>query len=93
MYGLLLSARQPSRSQTAKLSTTTVLLDRRASISLIPLWQAKELKLDIKKRTDIVVRRADRRPVTIEGVAELYARDPDAMFWKHIKVIVTKTGS
>ena len=59
----------------------------------MPLWQANALKLDIKKGTDIMVRGANGRPLPIEGVAELYACDPDATFWKWIKVIVTTTGS
>ena len=61
-YGLMLSAKPPARSHTQDLLVTTLLLDTGASISLMPLWQAKELKLEVKKHTDINVRGADGRP-------------------------------
>ena len=59
----------------------------------MPLWQAKELKLEVKKCTYIIVRGAEGRPLAIEGVAGLSAHNPEAVFWKRLKIIVTKTGN
>ena len=54
-----MSAKPPARSHTQNLLATTVLINTGASVSLMPLWQANALKLDIKKPIDIMVRGAD----------------------------------
>ena len=92
-YDLLMNPKPPARSNTRGLETTRVLLDTGASISLMPSWQAAKLKLEVKPRTDIVVRGADDCPLTIVGITELFARDPQASFWKKLKFIVTRSGN
>ena len=92
-YDLLMNPKPPAHSITRGLETTRVLLDTGASISLMPSWQAAKLKLEVKPQTDIVVRGANGRPLTIEGVTELFAQDPEAMFWKKIKLIMTRLGN
>ena len=44
------------------------------------------VKLEVKPWTDIVVHGADGCPLAIEGVPELFARDPQALFWKKLKL-------
>ena len=61
-------------------------------MSLIPLWQLKALSVNIKKRTDMVVCRVDRKPLAIEGVGEVFMRDIQAIYWKKVKMIITKHG-
>ena len=46
-YSLLISRNVPAKSQTHKLLPTSVLLDTEASISLMPLWQARALSVDM----------------------------------------------
>ena len=59
----------------------------------MPLWQAAKLKLEVKPQTDIVVQGTNGRPLAIEGVTELFARDPQASFWKKLNFIVTRSGN
>ena len=59
----------------------------------MPLWQARALSIDIKPRKDIVLRGADSKPLVVEGVGEVYARDTQAHYWKKIKLVITHDGS
>ena len=79
-YDLLLNPKPLAHSNKKDLEPTTVLLDTGASISLMPLWQAQKLKLEVKKRTDIIVCGADGHPLAIEGVTGLYARNSEAKY-------------
>merc|ERR1712240_933521 len=81
----------PTNSKTAL--ATTVLLDTGASISLLPLWKAKELGVDIKEKSNIRVRGADGRLLQIMGTGFLWMRDQDSTFWKRVTVIITKEGN
>ena len=81
-YSLMVCSKIPSKSHTHKLPPTTVLLDTGASVSLMPSWQAKALGVEVKPRTDIVIRGADGQPLVVEGVGEVWARDPLATYWK-----------
>ena len=92
-YDLLMNPKPPARSVTRGLETTRVLLDTGASISLMPLWKAAKLKLEVKPPTNIVVRGANGCPLSIKGVTELFARDPQASFWKKLKFIETRSGN
>ena len=79
-YDLLMNPKPPARSVTRGLETTRVLLDTGASISSMPSWQAAKLKLEVKPRTDIAVRGADRHPLAVEGITELFAGIPKSRF-------------
>merc|ERR1712120_4651 len=58
-YSLLITSKTPSPNTEKKVTKTTVLLDTGASISLLPLWKAQELGMDIKEKRDVRVRGAD----------------------------------
>ena len=58
-YSLMICNKIPVKSLTQNLSPTTVLLDTGASVSSMPLWQANALSVEVKPRTDIVIRGAD----------------------------------
>ena len=70
-----------------------MLLDTGASISLLPLWQAKQLGVEVKRKEGIRVRGADGKLPDITGVGYIYAHNQDCMFWKRITVVVTKEGN
>ena len=92
-YSLMVCSEVPSKSHTHKLQPTTVLLDTSASVSLMPSWQAKALEVEVKPRTDIIIRGADGQPLLVEGVGEVWARNPLATYWKKVKIVVTRDGS
>ena len=62
-------------------------------MSLMPLWQANLLEIDVKLRRDIVIRGADGQPLAVQGTGEVWVRDPMATFWKKVKLVVTREGS
>ena len=62
-YSLLMAPKVLTKSVSDSMRATTVLLDTGASISLMPLWQANKLNLEVKKRSDIIVQCTDRRPL------------------------------
>ena len=64
-----------------KIAPKNVLLDTGALVSLIPLWQARELGIEIKRCPNVCVRGADRKALQFEGVGSVYMRDIDATFW------------
>ena len=70
-----------------------MLLDTGASISLMPAWQAKALKVPVTPRTDIVICEADGRKLAVNGTGEVWVQDPCATYWKKVKVVVTRDGS
>ena len=70
-YSLMISHKVPAKSHTHKLLPTTVLLNTVVSVSLMPLWQAQALSVEIKPRTDIVIRGAEGKPLVLEGVGEV----------------------
>ena len=92
-YSLMVCNKVPAKSHTHKLPPTTVLLNTGASVSLMPSWQAKALSVEVKPRTDIIIRGADGQPLVVEGVGEIWARNPLATYWKKVKVMVTRDGS
>ena len=59
----------------------------------MPLWQAKALDVEVRPRSYIVIRGADGQPLVVEGIGEVWARDPLATYWKKVKVVVTRDGS
>ena len=75
------------------MATTIVLLDTRASVSLMPLWQAKALKVEVTPRSNIVIRGADGKRLAVEGTGEIWVHDQMATFWKKVKVVITREGS
>merc|ERR1712240_389445 len=83
----------PTKSKSETLRATTVLLDTGALVSLMPASQAAALKLQVTPRSDIIIRGADGRRLTVNGTSEIWVRDPSATFWKKVKVVVTKDGS
>ena len=92
-YSLLMAPKVPTKSASENLRATTVLLDTGASVSLMPAWQAEALKLQVTPRSNIVIRGADGRRLTVNGTSEIWVRDPCATFWKKVKVVVTRDGS
>ena len=92
-YSLLVLAKPPTPTTVKKLAPTNILLDNGASISLLPLWQARQLGVEVKRKEGIRVRGADGKLLDIEGVGYIYARDQDCTFWKRITVVVTKEGN
>ena len=40
-----------------------------------------------------MIRGADRQPLVVVGVGEVWARDPLATYWKKVKIVVTRDGS
>ena len=78
----MITHKVPAKSHTHKLLPTTVILDSEVLILLMPLWQAQALSMEIKPWTDIVIRGADGKPLLVEGVGEVWARDPMATYWK-----------
>ena len=79
-YSLMICSKVPAKSHTHKLPPTTVLLDTGASVSLMPLWQAKALSIEVKPCRDIVIRGADGKPLAVVGVSKVWARDPLAIY-------------
>ena len=49
--------------------------------------------MEVKPWTDIIIRGAGGKPLVVEGVGEVWARDPMATYWKKLKVVVTHDGS
>ena len=92
-YSLLITSKTPSPNSEQKVTKTTVLLDTGASISLLPLWKAQELGVSIREKTDVRVRGADGKLLAVVGVGHVFARDPDATFWKRLTVVVTRDGN
>ena len=92
-YDLLLNPKPPACSNTKGLETMKVLLDTGALILLMPSWQATKSEPEVKPWTNIMVCGTDGRPLAIEGVTKLYARDSKAAFWKKVKFIVTRKGN
>ena len=92
-YSLLVCAKVPARSVSQKLTPTTVLLDTGASVLLMPLWQVKALNIDVKPKTDLIIRGADGQPLVVEGTGEVWVRDPMATYWKKVKIVITRDGS
>ena len=72
---------------------TKVLLDTGASVSLMPLWQANLLEIDVRPRRDIIIRGADGQPLALQGTEEVWVCNPMATFWKKVKIVVTREGS
>merc|ERR1711867_147039 len=89
-YSLLITSKTPSPNLEKKVTKTTVLLDTGASISLLPLWKAQELGVDIKEKRDVRVLGADGKLLAVVGIGHIFVRDPDATFWKLLTVVVTK---
>ena len=85
-------AKVPTKSASLNLGATTVLLDTGASVSLMPAWQAAALKLQVTPRSNIIIRGADGRRITVNGTSEIWVQDPSATFWEKVKVVVTKDG-
>ena len=83
----------PTPTTSKKLAPTNVLLDTGASISLLPLWQVRQLGVEVRRKEGICARGADGKLLDIEGVGYIYARDQDCTFWKRIAVVVTKEGN
>ena len=83
----------PPKSVSQEMPPTKVLLDKGASISLMPLWQATSLGIDVKPRRDIIIRGVDSQPLAVQGTREVWVRDPLATFWKKVKLVVTVKGS
>ena len=81
-YSLLVTVKPPTPTTVKKLAPTNVLLDTGASISLLPLWQAKQLGVEVKRKDGIRVCGADGKLLAITGVGYIYARDQDCTFWK-----------
>ena len=52
------------------MAATTVLLDTGASVSLIPAWQARALKVEVTPRSDIIIRGTDGRRLAVNGTRE-----------------------
>merc|ERR1712101_1448 len=92
-YNLLMAKKVPSKSVSNEMPPTKVLLDTGASMSLMPLWQANILGIDVKPRRDIVIRGADGQPLAVQGTGEIWVRDPLATFWKKVKLVITMEGS
>ena len=85
-YSLMISSKTPTPNTAKQVTPTTVLLDTGASISLLPLWKAQELGVEIKEKHDVRVCGADRKLLAVVGVGHIFARDSDATFWKRITV-------
>ena len=92
-YSLLISSKAPSPNTAKKVTPTTVLLDTGASISLLPLWKARELEIEGKEKRDVRVRGADGKLLAVTGIGHVFARDSDATFWKRLTVVVTNEGN
>ena len=92
-YDLLVCKKVPASSVSQKMPPTKVLLDTGASVSLMPLWQANLLEIDVRPRRDIIIRGADGQPLAVEGTGEVWVCDPMATFWKKVKIVVTRDGS
>lgn len=92
-YNLLVAKKVPPRSVSQEMPPTRVLLDTGASVSLMSLWQATSLGMDVKPRRDIIIRGAAGQPLAIQGTGEVWVRDPLATFWKKVKLVVTVEGS
>ena len=75
------------------MGATTVLPDTGASVSLMPVWQAEALKVQVTPRSDIVIRGADGRKLAVNGTGKVWVQDPCATYWKKVKVVVTQDGS
>ena len=48
------------------------------------------MSIEVKPRTDIVIRGADGKPLAVAGVSKVWARDPLTTYWKKVKVVVTR---
>ena len=81
-YSLLISSKTPAPNTAKKVPPTSVLLDTGASISLLLLWKAQELGVEVKRKEGIRVRGADGKLLAIAGVGHIFARDKDCTFWK-----------
>ena len=92
-YDILVCKKVPASSVSQKMPPTKVLLDTGASVSLMPLWQANSLGIDVKPRRDIVIRGADGQPLAVQGTGEVLVCNPLATFWKKVKLVVTVEGS
>ena len=68
----MVCSKVPARSVSHKMTPTTVLLDTGASVSLMALWQAKALNVEVRLRSDILIRGADRQPLVVEGTGEVW---------------------
>ena len=63
-----------------KLAPTNVLLDIGVLVSLLPLWRAQALGVEVKKRPGITMNGSDGKPLQIEGVGSIYACDVNVRF-------------
>ena len=81
-YSLMIGQKVPAKSISNKIAATMVLLDTGASVSLMPAWQAKALKVEVTPRLDIIIRGADGRRLAVDGTGEIWVRDPMATYWK-----------
>ena len=52
------------------MAATTVLLDTGNSVSLMPAWQARALKVEVTPRSDIIIRGTDGRRLAVDGTRE-----------------------
>ena len=71
-YSLMICSKVPAKSHTHKLPPTTVLLDTGASVSLMPLWQAKAFFIKGKSHTDIVIRGAYGKPLAVVDLRHIW---------------------
>ena len=77
-YSLMIAHKVPAKSLSNKMEATTVLLDTSASVSLMPAWQAKALKVEVTQRLDIIIRGADGWRLAVDGTGEIWVWDPMA---------------
>ena len=75
-YSLLITAKTLTSATVKKLAPTNVLLDTGASISLLPLWQAKQLGVEVKKKDGIRVRGVDGKLSAIARVGYIGIEKP-----------------
>ena len=70
----------------------SVLCDTGASISLAPLSIARDMKIKVDKSRTRSVRGADGKRLNLIGMGDVYMKAPASPSWKHVEVVVTKTG-
>ena len=68
-YSLMVCSKVPARSVSHTMTPTTMLLDMGALVSLMPLWQAKSLNVEVRPRSDIVIRGVDGKNWRWKGLA------------------------
>ena len=66
-YFLQISSKTPAPNTAKNVAPACVLLDTGASISLLPLWKAKELGVEVKRKEGIRVRGVDGKLLALLG--------------------------